>query len=159
MTRLVVHHGTVLARRSGPSILYAANRDHLTWPTIEHAVQATDTLLGTLQDRIADLTRAHLGRPRRTDHPAGGYCTSAVAREAARDAQTLADAMAASVSPCQALLLRFRGRVVAQRRRHSFTCIAPIACPSVVDMVSRRLHGVLRNRPMDNGGRRHGCPS
>jgi len=59
----LVHHGTVLGRRSGPSILYTANRDHLTWPTIEHAVQAADTLLDTLQERIADLARAHLGQP------------------------------------------------------------------------------------------------
>jgi predicted nucleotidyltransferase len=58
----LVHHGTVLARRSGPSILYTANRDHLTWPTIEHAVQTADTLLDTLQDHIADLARAHLGQ-------------------------------------------------------------------------------------------------
>jgi len=57
----LVRHGTVLARRSGPSILYTANRDHLTWPTIEHAVQAADNLLDTLQDRIVDLARAHLG--------------------------------------------------------------------------------------------------
>lgn len=58
----LVRHGTVLARRSGPSILYTANRDHLTWPTIEHAVQAADTLLDTLQNRIADLAQAHLGQ-------------------------------------------------------------------------------------------------
>jgi len=58
----LVRHGTVLARRSGPSILYTANRDHLTWPTIEQAVQAADTLLDTLQVRIADLARAHLGQ-------------------------------------------------------------------------------------------------
>jgi Nucleotidyltransferase domain. len=58
----LVRHGTVLARRSGPSVLYTANRDHLIWPTIEHAVQAADTLLDTLQDRIADLARAHLGQ-------------------------------------------------------------------------------------------------
>ena len=58
----LVRHGTVLARRSGPSILYTANRDHLMWLTIEDAVQAADTLLDTLQDRIADLARAHLGR-------------------------------------------------------------------------------------------------
>lgn len=58
----LVRHGTVLARRSGPSILYTANRDHLTWPTIEHAVQAADTLLDTLGDHIADLARAHLGQ-------------------------------------------------------------------------------------------------
>jgi predicted nucleotidyltransferase len=59
----LVHQGTVLARRSGPSILYTANRDHLTWPTIEHTVQSTDTLLDTLQERIADLAREHLGQP------------------------------------------------------------------------------------------------
>jgi predicted nucleotidyltransferase len=58
----LVRHGTVLARRSGPSVLYTANRDHLIWPTVEHAVQAADTLLDTLQDRIADLARAHLGQ-------------------------------------------------------------------------------------------------
>jgi predicted nucleotidyltransferase len=58
----LVRHGTVLARRSGPSILYTANRDHLMWPRIEHAVQAADTLLVTLQDRVADLARAHLGQ-------------------------------------------------------------------------------------------------
>lgn len=58
----LVRHGTVLARRSGPSILYTANRDHLTWPAVEHAVQAADTLLDTLQVRIADLAQAHLGQ-------------------------------------------------------------------------------------------------
>jgi len=59
----LVHQGTVLARRSGPSILYTANRDHLTWPTIEHAVQSADTVLDTLQERIADLARKHLRQP------------------------------------------------------------------------------------------------
>jgi len=58
----LVRRGTVLARRSGPSILYTANRDHLTWPTIEHAVQAADNLLDTLEGRIAGLARTHLGQ-------------------------------------------------------------------------------------------------
>jgi predicted nucleotidyltransferase len=59
----LVHQGTVLARRSGPSILYTANRDHLTWLTIEQAVQSADTVLDTLQQRITDLAREHLGQP------------------------------------------------------------------------------------------------
>src|SRR5450756_2339371 len=45
----LVRHGTVLARRSGPSILYTANRDHLAWPAIERAVQVTDAALATLE--------------------------------------------------------------------------------------------------------------
>ena len=57
----LVRHGTVLARRSGPSILYTANRDHLAWPAIERAVQVTDAALATLEGRVSDLVREHLG--------------------------------------------------------------------------------------------------
>src|ERR1035437_8097443 len=51
----LVHQGTVLARRSGPSILYTANRDHLIWPTIEHTVQTADTLLDRSEEHTSEL--------------------------------------------------------------------------------------------------------
>jgi predicted nucleotidyltransferase len=58
----LLRHGTVFARRSGPSILYLANRDHLAWPAIENAIQTADRVLDNLQDRIVDVVREHLGR-------------------------------------------------------------------------------------------------
>jgi Nucleotidyltransferase domain len=59
----LVRQGTVIDRRSGSSILYVANRDHLAWPVIEFAVSTTDSALRTLTDRIAELTRQSLSEP------------------------------------------------------------------------------------------------
>jgi hypothetical protein len=57
----LVRQGTVHARRCGPSILYTANREHLTWSVIQQVVQTTDTLLDVLEHRITVLARDHLG--------------------------------------------------------------------------------------------------
>jgi predicted nucleotidyltransferase len=59
----LVRQGTVIDRRSGSSILYVANRDHLAWPVIEFAVGTTDSALRTLTDRIGELTRQSLSEP------------------------------------------------------------------------------------------------
>ncbi|WP_022886882.1 nucleotidyltransferase domain-containing protein [Glaciibacter superstes] len=61
LNRLVLH-GTVSARRSGPSIMYTANREHLLWPVIEAVVQATDDVMGDLEERIIAVFEKCFGR-------------------------------------------------------------------------------------------------
>lgn len=55
----LVQQGTVNVTSSGPSLLYTANRQHLLWPAIEHAVVAADDALHQLQSRISKLADSH----------------------------------------------------------------------------------------------------
>lgn len=51
----LVRQGTVTAQASGPSLLYAANRDHLLWHAIEQAVRSAEGVLLELKQRISAL--------------------------------------------------------------------------------------------------------
>lgn len=57
----LVEQGTVLAERSSHAVLYQANREHLAWEAIEHALDVASTVEQVLGERIAEQVALHLG--------------------------------------------------------------------------------------------------
>lgn len=57
----LVEQGTVLAERSSHAVLYRANRDHLAWGAIEHALDFASTVEQVLGEKIAEQVAQHLG--------------------------------------------------------------------------------------------------
>jgi len=57
----LVQQGTVLVEQAGSSYMYRANREHILWPAIEHAVAAAEAVLPTLKRRLSQLVEERLG--------------------------------------------------------------------------------------------------